>query len=192
MLSRAALEKRELTGHERARARLLGTSACFVAIDIGGAPIRVSQSGKKPFKVLIPGERTKNGSPIEFSIRHNSYGYFDTVRWYFYTIRPVFPHAAASPYVFPAVTAVGMPLNADYFGAEFTGLMRTVANFPMTPHQMRHGQTSLLLNRYPNEVDVIAKRIGDTPDTLRQYYGWLNSLKLVERGQDLLVGLMDE
>lgn len=44
--------------------------------------------------------------------------------------------------------------------------MRTVVNLPMTPHQMRHGQ------------------IDDRPGTLRQFYGWLNSMKLVEHGQD--------
>ena len=70
--------------------------------------------------------------------------------------------------------------------------MRTVVNLPMTPHQMRHGQTSLLLDKYPNEIEVIAKRIDDRPGTLRQYYGWLSALKLVERGQDLLVGLMHD
>ena len=70
--------------------------------------------------------------------------------------------------------------------------MRTVVDFPMTPHQMRHGQTSLLLDRYPTEIEVIAKRIDDTVGTLRQFYGWLNSLKLVERGQDMMIGLMDD
>ena len=70
--------------------------------------------------------------------------------------------------------------------------MRTHVGVPMTPHQMRHGQTSLLLNAHPNEVEVIAQRIGDHPDTLRRYYGWLNALKLVERGQDLLAGLIDD
>lgn len=70
--------------------------------------------------------------------------------------------------------------------------MRAVVGLPMTPHQMRHGQTSLLLDRYPNEIEVIAKRIDDTAATLRQFYGWLNALKLVERGQDMMIGLMDD
>jgi len=209
MLECARLEERALTGHERARVRMLGSCACFAAIEIGGAPIRVDnamqltcigedaqirlpKSGKKPIKVLIPAERTKNQVEIEFPIRANTLGCHDTILWYVSVIRPLFPHAAASPYLFPAVTVPGAPLNADYFGAEFSALMRTVVNLPMTPHQMRHGQTSLLLDRHPNEIEVIAKRIDDTPGTLRQYYGWLNALKLVERGQDLLVGLMRE
>ena len=54
----------------------------------------------------------------------------------------------------------GAPLSAGYFGAEFSALMRTVVNLPMTPHQMRHGQTSLLLDRHPNEIEVIAKAAG--------------------------------
>jgi hypothetical protein len=208
-MERAGLEQRELTGHERARVRMLGSCACFAAIEIGGAPIRVDNamqltcvgedaqiriptSGKKPIKVLIPAEATKNKVEIEFPIRANAYGCHDTILWYCRVIRPMFPHAATSPYLFPAVTVPGAPLNADYFGAEFSALMRTVVNLPMTPHQMRHGQTSLLLDKYPNEIEVIAKRIDDRPGTLRQFYGWISALKLVERGQDLLVGLMDD
>lgn len=209
LLDQVVPDGRELTGHERARVRMLGASACFAAIEIGGAPIRVENAmgltcvgedaqirvprkGKKPIKVLIPAELTKNKEEIEFPVRVNAYGCHDTILWYLRTIRPLFPHAGTSPYLFPAVTVPGAPLNADYFGAEFSGLMRTVVNLPMTPHQMRHGQTSLLLDRHPNEIEVIAKRIDDMPDTLRQYYGWLSALKLVERGQDLLVGLMDD
>ena len=209
LLARAAQEERALSGHERARVRLLGASAGFAAIEIGGAPIRVDnamqltcigddaqiripQTGKKPIKVMIPAELTKNKAEIAFPIRANVHGYHDTIQWYVSVIRPLFPHAATSPYLFPAVTVPGAPLNSDYFGAEFAGLMRTVVNLPMTPHQMRHGQTSLLLDKYPNEIEVIAKRIDDRPGTLRQYYGWLSALKLVERGQDLLVGLMHD
>lgn len=209
ILSQAVLEERDLTGHELARVRLVGACACFAAIEIGGAPIRVEnamgltcvgedaqiripEKGREPIKVLIPAEFTKNGAEIEFPVRANAYGCHDTIRWYFRTIRPLFPHAGTSPYLFPAVKTPGASLNPDYFGAEFAALMRTVVDLPMTPHQMRHGQTSLLLDRHPNEIEVIAKRIDDTPATLRRFYGWLNGLRLVERGQDLLVGLMDD
>ncbi|GAA6202829.1 hypothetical protein [Aquicoccus sp. SU-CL01552] len=209
ILARAALEQRKLTGHEVARVRLLGTCACFAALEIGGAPIRVENAmgltcigedaqiripdkGKKKIEVLIPPEFTKNKVEITFPIRANAYGCHDTICWYCRVIRPLFPHAETGPYLFPAVKTPGSHLNPDFFGAEFAALMRTVGNLPMTPHQMRHGQTSLLLNTYPGEIEVIAKRIDDAPQTLRQYYGWLNALKLVERGQDLLVGLMND
>ena len=209
MLHEASLAKRDLTGRERAQVRLLGASAAFTAIAIGGAPIRVGNamgltcigedaqiriptSAKKQIRVLIPAELTKNKEVIEFPIKPNGYGYHDTLLWYVNEIRPLFPHAKTSPYLFPAITVPGAPLGKDYFGAHFAALMRTVVNLPMTPHQMRHGQTSLLLDRHPNEIEVIAKRIDDTPGTLRTFYGWLNALKLVERGQDLLVGLMND
>ncbi|WP_340110603.1 hypothetical protein [Pikeienuella sp. HZG-20] len=209
ILSLASLEDRKLTKHEIARVRMLGTAACFAAIEIGGAPIRVenamrltcdgedaqiriSAKGEAPIKLHIPAELTKNGATIEFPIHSNRFGYHDTIRWYLRVIRPLFPQAATGPYLFPAVKTPGAHLNSDFFGAGFAGLMRTVVHLPMTPHQMRHGQTSLLLDRYPNEVEVIAKRIDDTPGALRQFYGWLNSMKLVERGQDLLVALMED
>ena len=209
ILAQAALEGRQMTGHERARVRMLGTAACFAAIEIGGAPIRVENAmcltsegedaqiripakGKKAIQVHIPAELTKNGATIEFPIRSNRYGCHDTICWYHAGHPPAVPACRdTGPYLFPAVKTPGVHLNSDFFGAEFAGLMRTVVNLPMTPHQMRHGQTSLLLDRHPNEIEVIAKRIDDTPGTLRQFYGWLNSMKLVERGQDLLVGLME-
>lgn len=209
ILALAASEHRDLTKLEISRVRMLGAAACFAAIQIGGAPIRVENAmrltcigedaqiripgkGSQSIQVYIPAEQTKNKVAIEFPIRANKYGYFDTIRWYLRCIRPLFPHAETNPHLFPGITIVGAHLNASFFGAEFTGLMRTVATLPMTPHQMRHGQTSLLLDRYPNEIEVIAKRIDDRPATLRQFYAWLNSLKLVERGQDLLVGLMED
>lgn len=158
----------------------------------GYGQIRIPKKGKTAIKLHIPAHLTKNKATIEFPIRSSRYGYFDTIRWYLRVIRPLFPHAATSPYLFPAVKTPGAHLNPDFFGAEFAALMRTVVNLPMTPHQMRHRQTSLLLDRHPNEIEVIAKRIDDVASTLRQFYGWLNSMKLVERGQDLLVGLMQD
>ena len=89
ILDAAVSENRKLTGQERSRVRLLGASACFAALEIGGAPIRVEnamaltcvgedaqiripEKGKKPIKVLIPAELTKNKSeigPVAFSCR---------------------------------------------------------------------------------------------------------------------------
>jgi hypothetical protein len=207
VLAIAAVETRDLTPREVSRVRNLGVSACFAAIEIGGAAIRVDNAmsltcfgddaqiripanSKSPVKVIIPAGLTKNKSEISFQIIAGDFKYRDTIQWYWETIRPLFPHAASSPYLFPAIKAKANHLNTSHFGAGFADLMRTVVNLPMTPHQMRHGQTSLLLDKYPNEIEVIAKRIDDTADTLRTYYGWLNAIRLVERGQDLLVGLM--
>ncbi|MBQ0718389.1 hypothetical protein SAMN04488512_12630 [Sulfitobacter litoralis] len=208
IMARAKAEARKMTKNEIARVRLLGTCACFAAIEIGGAPIRVENAmglscvgtdaqilvpkkGKKPMNVLIPEGFTKNGVEIQFPIKWNKHGCYDTIEWYFDTIRPLFPYAGSNPYLFPAVRAVGKPMDPGYFGEKFSEFMRTIVDLPMTPHQMRHGQTSLLLNAHPEEIEVIAKRIDDSVDTLRRYYGWLNAMRMVERGQDLLAGLMD-
>jgi hypothetical protein len=209
IMDMARIEGREMTRNEISRVRILGTCACFAAIEIGGAPIRVENAmsltcigedaqiriplkGEKPMKVLIPEEFVKNDEPIEFQIRKNKHGCYDTIRWYHEKIRPLFDHAASSPYLFPAITNHGAPMDPGYFGEKFSEHMRTLVNLPMTPHQMRHGQTSLLLNKHPEEIEVIAKRIDDTVKTLRMFYGWMSAIKLVERGQDLLVGLMDD
>ncbi len=209
IIAGAAAESRELSGHERSRVRKLGAAACFAAIEIGGAPIRVRNAmqltcigddaniripgkGNTPIQLLIPAGDTKNKVEIAFPIRANKFGYHDTIRWYLKTIRPLSPSADKSAYLFPSLRRPDRHLNPSAFGADFKALMRTVVDLPMTPHQMRHGQTSLLLNHHPQEVDVIAKRIDDLPDTLRRFYAFLDSMRLVERGQDLIVGLMHD
>ena len=209
MLAVAKAADRDLSKREISQIRMLGVAACFAAIEIGGAPIRrenamaltcvgedaqiaVPAKGKKPINVVLPAHTTKNKVAIHFPIRHNKHGAYDTITWYLKVIRPLFPRAETGRHLFPSVKLAGRYLNPDYFGAEFQRLMRTVVNLPMSPHQMRHGQTSLLIDRHPNEIEVIAKRIDDTPDTLRTFYGWLNAIKLVERGQDLMIGLIDD
>ena len=204
----ARAEGRDLTRHEISQVRMLGTAAAFAAIEIGGAPIRVEDAmsltclgtdaqirlqmtGSKPMQVRIPAECAKNRQPIAFPIRRNKHGAYDTIRWYVAEIRPLYPHAETSRYLFPAIRTPGAHLDEGYFGQRFSDLMRRIVDLPMTPHQMRHGQTSLLLNAHPQEIEVIAKRIGDTAETLRLYYGWLDAMRLVERGQDLMAGLMD-
>lgn len=207
MLAEIAAEGRTPTPREASRIRLLGVATCFAAIEIGGAPIRVSnamaltyrgkdawfrvpKSRRKPIEVQIPAAFTKNKKEIRFPIKPSKHGFQDTIRWYLDNIRPLFPHADESPYLFPAVTVPDAHFDPGWFGEAFADFMRLHVDLPMTPHRMRHGQTSLLLNAHPTEVEVIAKRIDDTPATLRRFYGWLDSMRLVERGQDLLVGLM--
>lgn len=204
----AKSEGRDMTRSEVAEVRRLGVVACFAAIEIGGAPIRTSnaitltsvgsdarirvpKSARKPIKTYIPAARTKNKRTIEFEIKPSRHQFHDVIRWYIDVIRPLFPHATQSRYLFPSLRGEIGHISKSYFAECFKTLMRSVVALPMRPHQMRHGQTSLLLDRHPNEVEVIASRIGDHAETLRKYYGWMNALKLVERGQDLIAGLID-
>ncbi|GAW34996.1 hypothetical protein RA2_02054 [Roseovarius sp. A-2] len=208
IFEKASLEERALTSREIGTARLLGSAACFVAIEIGGAPIRIENAmgltcfgddaqlrvpkGKgKPMQVWIPPELTKNRQEVEFPIQYDKFGYYETIRWYLKEIRPLFPHADSSPYLFPAVKTPGASMNPSWFGSEFSNVMRTYVDLPMTPHQMRHGQVSLLLNAHPEEIEVIAKRIDDKAATMRTFYSFIKALAMVERGQDLLKGLIN-
>ena len=209
LIDLATTERRTLVGDELAHVRMLGTAACFAAIEIGGAPIRsknaleltcvgedamirIPKKGKKPIAVFIPGGKVKNGKSIEFRIKAGKHGFYDVIRWYATDIRPLFPHAKTSPFLFPSLKHPTGRLSGGHFRDTFKSLMAKVVGLPMRPHQMRHGQTSLLLNKHPDMIEVIALRIGDHVATLRQFYGWLSSLRLVERGQDLLNGLIDD
>lgn len=209
ILDLAAKENRTLTRRELNEVRSLGACACFAAIEIGGAPIRVGNAmaltcrgadaqiripakGRKPIQVLIPENLTKNGRESKFPIKPDHLGYYDTIIWYMSVIRPLSPGHQASPYLFPSPRKTGVHRAPRHFAEIFANHMRAVVDLPMTPHQMRHGQTSLLLNRHPNEIATIAKRIDDTEATLLRTYAFVDAIRLVERGQDLIVELMND
>lgn len=206
--ARAGAEGREMTAREIARLRVLGACAAFAALEIGGAPIRIDnalqitvtgadawlkvpEKGTGPMQVKIPPEATKCGREIAFPIRRNRHGAYDTLRWYLREIRPLFPHAATSRFLFPAVTRPGIPFAHQRFRAEFSNAMREIADLPMTPHQMRHGQESLLYHRFPEEIETIAARGDHEVETFRRRYLWIDTRRLVARGQDMMMELMD-
>ncbi|MGP3699698.1 hypothetical protein [Rhodobacter sp. NSM] len=56
----------------------------------------------------------------------------------------------------------------------------------------RHGTASLLLNKHPEHALVIANRIGDEVSSLMKFYGWIDAVKMMELGQDLMIGLYDD
>ncbi|NOR31952.1 MAG: tyrosine-type recombinase/integrase [Sulfitobacter sp.] len=209
VIEAARNSNRNLSNQELAQVRMLGAIACFAAIEIGGAPVRlknalqltcvgqeahiqISTERKRAIAVFIPANLTKNRKSIEFQIQPSKHHFYEVVRWYMDEIRGYFPNAQKSQYLFPSLKNADGHLSSGHFRSQFQSLMRRVANVPMSPHQMRHGQTSLLLNKYPEALEIIAIRINDHPQTLRNYYGWLNSLRLVEHGQNLLAGLIDE
>ena len=198
---------RALTATEITRVRQYGSAACFAALETEGAPLRVQNaldvtiSGPAPWLSLparkgdrallvIPPAALKNGEShpdgLKVPIKPTRYRGLETIVWFRDVIRPLFPHAEASPFLFPAVEKPGASLPYETFDKWFQELAREV-DFPMTCHQFRHGQASMLLRTNPGDYQLVADRLGDTVETVRRYYGWIDKVSMMERGQDKLM-----
>ncbi len=208
ILKRARSQKRKLKPSEATLVRQLGTVALFSAIECGGAPIRVGNFlaitcagssawlktiSKDRFELTVPAGHTKNKKKIWAPIKASRERYHDTIRWYLQHIRPLFladpstGEAAESPYLVPAVTDPSRPLPYDTFRGWFLRIMRDEAGIVCTPHNFRHGQASLLYHGNPGLLRTIARRLGDTDQTVVENYAWVHEEFEAERGQDALV-----
>ncbi|WP_157967778.1 hypothetical protein [Cohaesibacter intestini] len=209
MMNDVASQGRELSCYERIKVRWLGTCAAFCALELGGMPIRIEnamgltmhgvdaqikilQRNKKEAKIRVPKGLVKNKKPIRFELKPHTNGYLEVLTWYVDVIRPMFEHADSNPYFFPAPKSASKSMSEGYFCEQFAKYTRSVLGLPMTPHQMRHGQVSLLLQRYPERILIIAHRIGDTLKTMFDYYGWIDEVRLIEEGQMMIAEMTDE
>lgn len=56
----------------------------------------------------------------------------------------------------------------------------------MVPHLMRHGIASLLINSGKADYTLVAALLGDSEETVRRHYAWIDMRKLHEEGQSRL------
>lgn len=225
ILRRAKNEKRGLTKPERTRVRQLGATALFCAIECGGAPIRVNNflettvntpdawltiQSKTEFRLVVPGNKTKNKKGIDAPITASVERYHDTIRWFLEKIRPHFfrediaqnlheddrqtkeakTAALKCPWLVPGIKDPQKCLCYTTFLGWFQRLMRDLVGIACDPHNFRHGQASLLIHEYPERLDMIAKRLGDTIETVVRYYAWIHNELLMREGQKALVAMI--
>jgi integrase len=148
---------------------------------------------KDRFELSVPAGHTKNKKKIWAPIDASQEKYHDTIRWYLEHVRPLFlvdpatGTIAQSPYLVPAVTDPSQPLPYDTFRGWFLKIMRDVCGIVCTPHNFRHGQASLLYHDNPGLLRTIARRLGDTEQTVVENYAWVHEEIEAERGQNALV-----
>jgi integrase len=141
----------------------------------------------------VPAGQTKNKKKIWAPIDASREKYHDTVRWYLQHVRPLFltdprtGKVSESPYLVPSVTDPSEPLPYDTFRGWFLKIMRDVCGIVCTPHNFRHGQASLLYHDNPGLLRTIARRLGDTEQTVVENYAWVHEEIEAERGQNALV-----
>ena len=87
-------------------------------------------------------------------------------------IRPLFPGAEDSDYLFPGLNDPG-GLRYGTLLEWFKTLTRE-AGLPMMPHKFRHGLASLLLQKNPGRWDLLERLLDDAPMTARRNYAWVN------------------
>ncbi len=189
MLDLGTEEDRSLTEMERRKIRQIGTIAAFCAIETRGAPIRVRNAlslrirGKGhnfhlPTKMTdhavfeLPSSEVKNQKPIWAPIERNNLNGLEVIEWYLEKIRPMFPNADESEYLFPSIEGLD-ELSYKTFLTWFKRHSRAYG-LPMTPHKFRHGLASLLLQRNPGRWDLLERLLDDAPNTVRRNYAWVN------------------
>lgn len=182
-------DDREMTRRETEAVRALGTLAAVCAIETRGAPIRIENAlglvigeGRITFHLpsrmtdhatidLAP-EDTKNGNEIWAPIVRGNLNGLEVIEWYNKTIRPLYPNASSSPFLFPSIETTGS-LQYKTFLGWFKRETRA-AGLPMTPHNFRHGLASLLIQANPGRWDLLERLLDGTAGTARSYYGWVN------------------
>ena len=186
------------------QARALGACAAFAALETDAVPVRIGNAlsitfrGKNPWLILpftkgqaarlfIPAEFVKNGKPIRAPIVASSpYRGLETIFWYLDKIRPLFPHAESSDFLFPAVEEPSKALPDATLRKWWN---RSIGHFGfpgMRPHMFRHGQASILVSRNPGNWPLIKARLGDSEKVCIDNYTWIDEEGLVLRGQELL------
>ena len=165
---------------------------------------------KNEFRLVVPASQTKNKKTIDALITASAERYHDTVRWFLDKVRPHFfrddvsenihddkrqekaakTAALLCRWLVPGVNNQTKNLCYTTFLGWFQNLMRDSVGIACNPHNFRHGQASLLYHEYPERIDMIAKRLGDTVETVVRFYAWIHNEMLMREGQIALVALI--
>ncbi|MEX5576700.1 hypothetical protein [Pseudophaeobacter sp. A-200-2] len=196
LLNRSSADGRAMTGSEIEEVRSVGSVAAVCALETRGAPIRIDNALALVIRgdnitfhlpgrmtdhatITLSPEHTKNDSEIWALIERGNLNGLEVIEWYMETIRPLYPGADSSDFLFPGIIAEG---NLPY--ETFLGWFKRetrAAGLPMTPHNFRHGLASLLIEANPGRWDLLERLLDDTVGTARKNYGWVN--KRVQRSE---------
>lgn len=137
--------------------------------------------------IRIPVEELKNrksmlacGEELEpIEIRHRSEASCapDILAWYLEKIRPLFLGAQGSDCLFPPMAparSVAQSLGVGTFDTWIAACSSEIGS-PLSSHNYRHGQCTLYLADGRGSIDDLARLLGDRPETIRRYYGWIES-----------------
>lgn len=205
----ALLNKPGADTYDEERIVQFGMLAAFCAIGLWGVPlrlgnlIRLRHRGENPTLVLPYGSRdrahiligaqdVKNRRPIRAQIAQGPTHGLGVLQWYIDEIRPRIPWADRSPFLFPGYS--GTLIGQKTLGDWLTNHTRAIG-LPMTPHNLRHGLATLHLKYHPGDYGGAARLLCNTPQTVRQYYAWIDEeaeMRNVQQEVAKLGGFSDE
>ncbi|OWY06301.1 hypothetical protein [Thioclava sp. IC9] len=179
----------------------------FLAISIEGSAPWLIKNKSKEYMLHIPATHTKNKKPIKAPLCASEERYLETVEWFLQDIRWLFfwdqaanvvssseclvrlakQLASKSDWLVPGVKDPSRCLTDTTFRKWFENIMVNIAGITIDPSNFRHGQASLLYFLFPDQIETIAARLGDTVDTVLRYYAWIHQEKLMRKGQSMLV-----
>ncbi|MGR3454603.1 hypothetical protein [Pseudooceanicola sp.] len=192
------------------QARVFGVCAAYAAIALEGAPFRktnilgLTRKGARQtfydnrkrgegFTILIPNEDLKNGEALTrrnqsippIQICGDSSGLYgeEVLTFYLEEIRPLFPNAARSPYVFPSIEAEGLKMVDKTFDNWLLKASEAIG-LPLTSHNFRHGYCSIEIKEDPNCIEDLAIVLGDRAGTIAKYYAFVDKISVLRRHQD--------
>ena len=198
----ANADGRELTDAELTQVRQLGTCAAASAIEYSGRPIRLANvlglriagsrqnfftpgQHRTAYEFMLFADETKSGKDEEETeLQQKLHGPL-VLSWYLREIRPLFPHAKNSIYLFPAVKS-SAALDTGTFDTWFQRAASLV-ELPMNFHKWRHGYATLLIKNNPNAMQAAADLLGNTLPVCARNYAWLDKKKNISDGQKMVV-----
>uniref|UniRef100_UPI00260D3BF0 hypothetical protein n=1 Tax=Sulfitobacter sp. TaxID=1903071 RepID=UPI00260D3BF0 len=162
------------------------------------------------FLLTVPAIKTKNKRGIRAPITASEERYHDTIKWFLASIRPHYFRddvstdlaedernanqakvaALGCAWLVPGVNDPQRGACYTTFLGWFQRLMRDVVGIACDPHNFRHGQASLLFYEYPERIDMISQRLGDSMATVLRYYAWIHEEMLMREGQAALVAML--
>lgn len=195
------------------RVRIFGVLAAYAAIALEGAPYRrqnilgirhagpkktihLHLSGGSPYAIVkFPNDELKNGKqltergeelePVTIKTRYEQDYGIQILKFYLNEIRPLFPVADQTNCLFPPITCARTTESSlssatfDIWLAEGSAEV----GLPLCSHNFRHGYCSIALNEGRVSIEDLAKTLGDTVETLRRHYAWINGAASVEAVQ---------
>jgi integrase len=129
--------------------------------------VQFGRGPKSSWHIVIPGEETKNGQPLELSLPANSVA---LIKAYIDLFRPLLC-AVPSPYLFPARD--GGPRDVIAFSRSISMFVSRETGINMHAHLFRHLAGKLHLDANPTDIETVRRMLGhrSTTTTLNYYTG---------------------
>jgi site-specific recombinase XerD len=137
--------------------------------------------------VIVPGEETKNGEPIERELPHDT---IKRLEIYLKTYRPRLS-SVPSKMLFP--NAQGKQRSPSSFGGGIAKIILRETGLKMHPHLFRHAAAKFHMSKHPEDVETVRRILGHkSHETTMRFYAEMKTDAAFDRYDQVIAGLRDE